>query len=231
MGIKLSNSWIKPAIDYYKIFFGDRADIVIDIGTRDGDDAFAIKNELQSTHVYAIDARSEAANQTKIKYPEFNVFNTAISDFVGVTKFCSILSEDKDYAGSSSISNYKFNRKEYEHEVIQVPVTTMDDFIEDNNLAFKFLDFVKVDIEGYTWQFLQGFQNHMNNVKLFHLETEKQPTHIDHRNSSFIKNFMYEKNFILVGTQYEWDKTIEDQIWVNKYLINDEKERLKWLTY
>lgn len=229
MGCKLSTSWIRPAIDYYKIFFGDTADIVIDVGTRDGDDAFLISNELNSKYIYAIDAREEAVEETKNKYSNFNIFHTAISDYIGTTKFCSVISDDKDYAGSSSISNYKFAREEYKHKIIEVPVTTMDTFIEQNNLAFKFLDFVKVDIEGYTWEFLKGFQNHMNNVKMFHLETEIRSTHKKHKNSKEIKKYLKSKNFILVGTQYEWDSEIEDQIWINKYLINDEKERNKWL--
>lgn len=218
-------------VDYYKIFFGNDADIVIDIGTRDGDDAYFISSQLNSKNVYAVEARPDAAEQTKIKYPDFNVTQTAISNYNGNTQFCSVISEDKDYAGSSSISNYKFKRDEYKHEVIEIPVITMDKFIEDNNLTYRFLDIVKVDIEGYTWEFLEGFTEHINNVKLFHLETEKKSTHKGHRNSQEIKDFMFSKNFVLVGTQYEWDKEIEDQIWVNKYLINSESERKKWLRY
>lgn len=231
IGGKMSNAWIQPVIDYYKIFFGNDADIIIDVGTRDGDDAYLISSQLNSKQVYAIDARESAVKETKERYKEFNVFHTAISDYIGTTDFCSVTSSDKDYSGSSSIFNYKFSRKEYEHEKITVPVITMDKFIEQNNLEFKFLDLVKVDIEGYSWQFLQGFEKHINNVKMFHIETEKQPTHKEHRGSNMIKTFLYEKNFILVGTQYEWDKVIEDQIWVNKYLINNEKERNKWLKY
>lgn len=228
-GSRLSTSWVKPVIEYYKIFFGDNADIVIDVGTRDGDDAFEISQALNSKHIYAIEARAEAAHEASQKYPGFNVSNIAISNFIGETDFYSIVSEDKDYAGSSSFYNRKFERKEYPYEIIRVNTTTMDSFIESNNLEYKFLDIVKVDIEGYTWEFLEGFSKHLNNVKLFHLETENKPTHRKHRSSEEIKDFMFSKNFILVGTQYEWDKEIEDQIWINKYLINDEKERLKWL--
>ena len=49
---------------------------------------------------------------------------------------------------------------------------------------------MKVDIEGYTCEFLQGFNKHMNNVKLFHLETEKISTHKKHKNSEKIKDFI-----------------------------------------
>lgn len=225
----MSNNWIIPAIEYYKIFFGNDADIVIDVGTRDGDDAYLISQALNSKHIYGIEAREEAAQEAKEKYPDFNISNIAISDFVGTSNFCSIISDDKDYAGSSSFYNKKFKRKEYPHEVIQVNTTTMDNFIEDNDLAYKYLDFVKVDIEGYTWQFLQGFSKHIDNVKLFHLETERKSTHKKHKDSETIKDFMLSKNFILAGIQYEWDTTIEDQIWINKYLINNEAERKKWL--
>lgn len=225
----MSNTWISPVIEYYKIFFGTAADIIIDVGTREGDDAYLIQQRLETKHIYAIDARQEAVEITKERYPDFNVFHTAISNYIGTTTFCSILSDDPDYVGSSSIYNKKFKRKEYIHEVIEVPVTTMDNFIENNELDYKFLDIVKVDIEGYTFEFLQGFSKHMNNVKMFHLETEHTSTHKNHVNSYEIANYMRSKNFILAGTQYEWETDIEDQIWVNKYLINNTKERSKWL--
>lgn len=225
----MSNAWVSPVIEYYKIFFGNDADIIIDVGTRDGDDAYLMQQKLNGKYIYAIDARQEAVDKTKEKYPEFNVFCTAISNYIGTTKFRSVLSEDPDYSGSSSIYNKKFKRKEYKHEVIEVPVITMDTFIEENNLDYKFLDIVKVDIEGFTFQLLEGFTKHLNNVKLFHLETEKKSTHRKHVGSEDIINYMRSKNFILVGTQYEWDCEIQDQIWVNKYLINDLKERSKWL--
>lgn len=227
----MSNEWISPVIEYYKIFFGNAADIIIDVGTREGDDAYLIQQKLETKQIYAIDARKEAVEKTKEKYPNFKTSHTAISNYIGTTKFYSILSDNPDYVGSSSIYNKKFRRKEYKHEIIEVPVTTMDNFIEKNNLEYKFLDIVKVDIEGYTFQLLEGFVKHINNVKLFHLETELSPTHKKHVNSNDIVEYMRSKNFILVGTQYEWDTEIQDQIWVNKYLINNAKERLKWLTY
>ena len=227
----MSNPWISPVVEYYKIFFGDAADIVVDVGTRDGNDAEFIQKNLMTKNIYAIDAREEAAQKTKDLHPDFDVFYTAISNYNGTTKFCRVLSDDEDYVGSSSIYNKKFRRKAYEHEVIEVPVQTMDSFIEDNGLDYKFLDIVKVDIEGYTFQFLEGFTKHINNVKLFHLETEKNSTHKNHVNSDEIINYMNSKNFILVATQHEWDHDIQDQIWVNKYLINDIKERSKWLKF
>jgi FkbM family methyltransferase len=208
-------------VSYYKIFFGNTADIIIDVGTRDGDDAEYLRKSLKAKSVFAIDARHEAIEQTKKKYPDFNVFETAIANYNGTTSFCVIKSKDKDYAGSSSIYNNKFDRPEYPYETIEVPVITMKKFIEDNGLQDSIIDFIKVDIEGYTAQFLYGLGNYINNVKFFHLETEKYPTHDDHRNSADVADYIRKKGFKLVATQYEWGEDIEDQMWINEALCQE----------
>lgn len=211
----MSSAWLEPLVSYYKIYFGDTAENIFDIGTRDGDDANFLKQTLSAKNVYAIEARPEAAKLTKEKYPEFTVFETAISDFSGETEFYEIVSDDADYAGSSSIYNNKFERPEYPHKIIKLPVTTMNNIIESNNLTNTIFDIVKVDIEGFTFQLLCGMHKYIKNVKMFHLETEKWSTHTTHRNSVEIANVMRSHGFMLVGKQYQWGEDIEDQIWVN----------------
>lgn len=217
----MSSYWLEPLVSYYKIYFGDTAENIFDIGTRDGDDANFLKQELNTTNVYAIEARPEAAKLTKEKYPDFMVFETAVSDFSGETKFYEIVSEDADYVGSSSIYNNKFERPEYPYNVIKLPVITMNKLIEKNNLSDVIFDIVKVDIEGFTFQLLCGMHNYIKNVKMFHLETEKWPTHTTHRNSTEVANVMKSHGFILVAKQYQWGEDIEDQIWVNGDLCQE----------
>ena len=217
----MSSYWLEPLVSYYKIYFGDTAENIFDIGTRDGDDANFLKQELNTTNVYAIEARPQAAKLTKEKYPDFVVFETAVSDFSGETEFYEIVSEDADYVGSSSIYNNKFERPEYPYNVIKLPVITMNKLIEKNNLSDVIFDIVKVDIEGFTFQLLCGMHNYIKNVKMFHLETEKWPTHTTHRNSTEVANVMKSHGFILVAKQYQWGEDIEDQIWVNGDLCQE----------
>lgn len=47
---------LEPVVTNYRKFFGERAPIVIDIGTRDGDDAYYLYKNLKSTTVIAVDA-------------------------------------------------------------------------------------------------------------------------------------------------------------------------------
>ena len=217
----MSSYWLEPLVSYYKIYFGDTAENIFDIGTRDGDDANFLKQELNTTNVYAIEARPQAAKLTKEKYPDFMVFETAVSDFSGETEFYEIVSEDADYVGSSSIYNNKFERPEYPYNVIKLPVITMNKLIEKNNLSDVIFDIVKVDIEGFTFQLLCGMHNYIKNVKMFHLETEKWPTHTTHRNSTEVANVMKSHGSILVAKQYQWGEDIEDQIWVNGDLCQE----------
>ncbi len=214
-GTYLSSNWLEPLVSYYKIYFGDTAENIFDVGTRDGDDAQFLKQMLNAKNIYAVEARPEAAQLTREKYPDFIVFETAISDFSGETEFYEIVSDDADYVGSSSIYNNKFERPEYPHKIIRLPVITMNDLIENNNLSSTIFDIVKVDIEGFTYQLLCGMHRYIKNVKMFHLETEKWSTHTTHRNSIEIANIMRSHGFKLVGKQYQWGEDIEDQIWIN----------------
>ena len=226
----MNSSWIIPAIEYYKIFFGSKASVVFDIGTRDGKDAAIISGSLNSDLVYAIEARKDAADIVSSDYPQFKVISSAISDYDGETKFYEIVSDDLDYSGSSSIYNNKFERPEYPYKIITVPVRTMKSIIESNSLSSLIIDFIKIDIEGYTYQLLSGMGDYINNVKLFHLETETNSTHENHKNNWEVAHFMREHGFALVAKQYEWGEDIEDQIWVNKKLVKNAKEVAKWQT-
>lgn len=216
----MENVWMEPVVEKYKKYFGDTANTIIDVGTRDGDDAEFLRERLSAENVYAIDANPLAVIDAKAKYPNFNVFETAISNYDGTTKFVQIVSEDKDHAGSSSIENYSFF-KDAEYNTIEVPVTRMDTFIRDNGLSDTIIDVVKVDIEGYTHEFLEGLGEYIKNVKLFHLETETFYRHHQHKTNNHIINFMINSGFLLCDVQYQWGEGIQDQIWINpNYIVS-----------
>ena len=215
----MKNYWIEALAVYYKKYFGKTANLIFDVGTRDGDDAITLMHLLKAKEVYAIEARQDAAEQTKQKHPELTVINTAISNWTGNTTFNVIISDDPDYVGSSSIYNNKFERPEYPHKEIVVPVTTMCNVINRNGLSGKVIDIMKVDIEGYTYECLESLHEHYKNVKMFHLETEVHSTHDGHRNNLDVQEFMINNQFTLVAKQYEWGPDIEDQIWVNKRFL------------
>ena len=205
---------LEPLVTSYRKFFGDTASIIYDVGTRDGHDADYLKQKLNGQVVYAIDANPLAVEATKTNYPEFNTIYTAVSDYVGETTFQQVNHENIGYVGSSSIYADKLVTQEDiigSVTDITVPVTTIQK-------PSDIIDLMKVDIEGYTWEFLQGLEDKIYNVKCFHLETEHLSTHPNHKNSFIIADYMIDKGFYLADKSYEWGFPIEDQVWINKGL-------------
>ena len=61
---------LEPLVTTYRKFFGENAAVIFDVGTRDGDDANYLFNNLNvyGANVYAIDANPEMCKNTKINY-------------------------------------------------------------------------------------------------------------------------------------------------------------------
>lgn len=221
---------LEPVVTNFRKFFGEGAKIIIDIGTRDGHDLAYLSNKLGKEKVnrlIAVDANPDAAAKTLENYGFMEVYGNAISDFLGTDTFMKITHDREDYEGCSTLYSEKIaNQKDLEGHIeeIGVFVLTMDFFLNSIGLTDGIIDIVKVDTEGYTWQVLQGFKHNLRNVKLLHLETEKYPTHKEHKNNFEIQNFMINNGFYLADLSYEWGWEIEDQIWVNKELAINNTE-------
>jgi len=213
----MENIWLQPAVDTYKQYFGGTAETIIDVGNRDGDDAEFFRQHLGGKHIYAIDANPIAVKETKEKYPKFKIFETAVSNYNGTTSFVQIVSDSKDEAGSSSMENYSFFESAT-YNTIEVSVTRMDSFIK-NFVSQDVIDVVKVDIEGYTYEFLEGLGSYINSIKMLHLETETFERQEGHKNNNEVLNFMIDAGFLLAGVSYEWGPRIQDQLWINPNYI------------
>lgn len=220
---------LEPVVTNYRKFFGDSARIIIDVGTRDGHDLAYISNKLakESVRLIAIDANMDACLKTEKNYGFMEIYCVAVSDFNGTDTFMKVTHEREDYQGCSTLYSSRIaNQSDLKGFIEEVPVfvVTMDYLFSQLGLTDGIIDVIKVDTEGYTWQFLQGFKDNLKNVKLLHLETEKNPTHNNHRNNLDIQRFMEDNGFYLADLSYEWGWDIEDQIWVNKELAINNTE-------
>jgi len=208
---------LAPIYDIYVKYFGDDAELIIDAGTRDGHDAKYLADKLKAKRVVAIDANPIAYEKTKRNYPEFEVIETAISNFEGIAKFTQIVSDREDWDGSSSLARWgNFSGATYNE--ITVDVTTMKSLLDNLGINEKPIDVIKVDLEGYTYECLEGMGDYIDQTKLFHLETEKYVRHPNHKQTNAVVRFMEQRGFQLEHTSYEW-ANIEDQIWVNPRLF------------
>lgn len=216
---------LEPVVTNYRKFFGDTANLIVEVGTRDGDDANYLLKALNGSQVIAIDANPVAVNLTLAKYPWMKVIQTAVSDTEGAVDFYQVNSDDKEVMGTSSLISKETSSspspQEYEGIVnkIIVPVTRIETLLPEG-----VIDVVKIDVEGYTWQALQGFGARLKDVKVLHLETERDQLSPEHVTTERITAFMKVQGFYLADVSFEWGPHIQDQVWVNKTLATSNKD-------
>ena len=220
---------LEPVVTNYRKYFGAKAPLILDIGTRDGNDAYYLYKELQGTKVIAVDANPKCYEIVKNNYPWMYTYQCAITDKDGETSFTQVITDNIEVLGTSSIfskdtsidppaSFYEGKTKE-----ITVPTSRLDTLLV-KTVDLGVIDVVKIDTEGYSWQVLQGFGERLKDVKIFHIETEQIQMHPDHVTGDKIAEFMGNNGFVLVDTSHEWGDKMEDQIWVNPDLAIRNKE-------
>jgi FkbM family methyltransferase len=214
----LHNKWLEPAVEAYQKYFGNTANIIIDIGTRDGDDAEYFREKLNGKEVYAFDANPIAVEQTKKRYPNFTVVQSAVGDVVGHRFFTQVISDNIDEAGCSSLFTVQ-NFETAKYNSIPTPITRFDVYLNSQSMTDTIIDIVKIDVEGFSWEVLMGMGDTLKNIKMLHIETETFQRHVGHRNNLAIIDYMSSNNFVCVDKSYEWGPTVEDQVWINQRFV------------
>ena len=208
-----SLTWLNPIIDSYQKHFGKKASRIIDVGSRDGDDAKLLLSKLgnsKACKVICIEARESAAEEIKNKYPKFTVFPTAVSNFIGESKFVQMI--DQEFLGSSSLEMVRATAYATESTIIDVPVTRLDAIIEPG-----IIDVLKIDVEGHSVPVIDGMGDLMKDVLVAHIETETPARAAwgEPSNNLIVMDIMQELGFSLANVSYQWGWSIQDQTWVN----------------
>jgi FkbM family methyltransferase len=185
-----------------------------EIGCRDGDDANYVTEHLGIKNVYCFEPNPRLFSEIKLKYPSFNVYPFAISDYDGEASFNAIRGDyGLDIQGVSSLKKRTDDLYEGKIDVITVPVLKFSSFIEQNNISH--IDLVKIDVEGLTLEVLQGFGKYLNKTKMIHLEAEHHQYWEGQYLYKDIKQFL-RSNFIEIYDSGVSSLNQSDHIWINK---------------
>jgi FkbM family methyltransferase len=205
--------WLQPIIDGYQKHFGGPISKIVEAGSRDGDDAQWILERLpvqEDVQVICVEARKSAAEAIQQKYPNFLVFATAVSDFVGSSKFVE-MTED-EFAGSSSLVLERQNVYATESVIVDVPVTRLDMILPSGTI-----DILKIDVEGHSIPVISGMGDRMQDVLVAHIETEtpERKAWGESSNNLEVIKVMQDFGFSLADVSYQWGWSIQDQVWIN----------------
>lgn len=189
-----------PMIQFYQTYkeeFKACPESILEIGSRDGKDAELLRSccDLAQKNVYVVEPHPFSYHQIIKNFPEFNAYQFAIFDKVGILDFNAIpppptgteLSEKYlGFMGTSSL--LKKNKEVY----FQIPnmteaawaVTNPNTWIKVLTVTGQMLlqlidrpeiDLVKIDVEGATYDVLKSFGDDLRLLKALHLEVEKIP--------------------------------------------------------
>jgi FkbM family methyltransferase len=208
-----SGIWLQPIIDGYQKHFSGPISKIVEAGSRDGDDAQWILERLpvqEDVQVICVEARKSAAEAIQQKYPNFLVFATAVSDFVGSSKFVEMTEEE--FAGSSSMVLERQNVYATESVIVDVPVTRLDMILPSGTI-----DILKIDVEGHSIPVISGMGDRMQDVLVAHIETEtpERKAWGESSNNLEVMKVMQDLGFSLADVSYQWGWSIQDQVWIN----------------
>ena len=182
---------------------------ILEVGSLDGNDSLKLKNEFPDSTVHTIEALTSNYNKYLKNEDRINSYNITITDYDGVVDFYV-----KNINGIHGIYN---RGDEYGSDVIKVPCSTLDSFCETNDITK--IDILKIDVEGATYDVLQGMNKILPFVKIMHIETELYPFFENQKLHSEVESFLIENDFELLKITFAdilKDKKQSDSVWINR---------------
>ena len=198
----------------------------LEIGSRDGHHAEYIRKELgiDKTKTYIVEPNPLQYPKISKLYPDFKLFTSAISDTEGELPFYQIDTGHDDFDGISGLLDRPDLYKHHNTNIIKVPVIKGDTLIKKIG---ENIDICKIDVEGATYNVLNGLGKDLNNIKVLQIETEDVEIWKDQKTTSDISDFLINKGFTLHDESLH--NTIwgiqRDQIWVNNDILTKKFKR------
>lgn len=208
---------VSSLVNAYNSHFGNKANTILEIGSRDGHDAYYLSLKFNADNVYTFEANPSSYKIISLNYPQFNNICGAVSNFSGEASFNAVQSSNWDEVGTSSLRDRTDTWYSGKAQKITVSVDTMKNYIEMYNIPTPF-DIVKIDVEGCSYEVLEGFDQYLEQIKVMHIENETyqywqgQKLAKDVGKMLSLRGFFkeYEENF---GTNSV------DEVWINGNIV------------
>lgn len=198
-------------MDELRPFIEQPGGTVVELGSRDGHDAAKMAEMFDASRVITIEANPHCYESIQRTYPGFENYHCAIAHVTGEASFYAVRSNfPAPNIGQSSI----MYRDIYDAmaDTITVPAWTMDDFVTAHNIDS--IDVMKIDVEGATWQVLEGFSK-IRMTRLLHIECEHKEYWPGQKLYNDISAYLQKIGYEQVYFQYAYVEQ-SDSIWRRK---------------
>jgi len=193
---------------------------VFEIGASNGADAWHLQQSfnVEPKQVYCFEPNPINYQTLCNKFPDFNNFYVAVSDFTGKQMF-------QLHGPAADISSFKKRVSHYVYQgyylnnyvEIELDTYRMDDFIVEYNI--KTIDVCKIDVEGCSYEVLSGFGKKLNIVKSIHIEGELVELYENQKLFDDFKILLIDAGFTMID-YCDFDEATQcDSVWVkNEFL-------------
>ncbi|OGM55878.1 hypothetical protein A3F62_01490 [Candidatus Woesebacteria bacterium RIFCSPHIGHO2_12_FULL_44_11] len=179
--------------------------IIFDVGANNGNSTIDFAKASTNNIVYAFEPNPELCDLIKEKtanLPNYILIPKAVSDFNGISKFnitprhgqvCSSLF---DYTDNINIIWGRIAHRFEVTKTINVMVTTMERFIEEQNIPI--VDYLHCDAQGADLKILKSFSKYLNLLQSGVVETSRLPETSTYKvDNTFdsLKKFLMGNNF------------------------------------
>lgn len=213
---------------FYKTFvehFKKQPTSVLEIGSRDGIDAEALRvlGDIKPEDVNIVEPHPESFRSIIKSFPDFRVFELAVSTVAGVLNFNAIppSTYPQSVVGTSSLlprdltTVAKYNLAPPPERWVKVLSVTGNAILQLINKPE--IDLVKIDVEGLTYEVIQSFGDDIRLLKALHLEVEVAPLQIWQGQHSHKDVWDYMSYYGFTESYYDgkyWNAHQGDSIWV-----------------
>jgi len=185
---------------------------IFEIGAMDGKDSLLFKEVFPDAEVYTFEGLLDNYENYLKNLKTINGFNLILNNYNG-----EVIFHKKRINGIHGI----LDRGEiYGTEKIVYPCKRVDSVC--NSLNVEQIDVLKLDVEGSTYEVLEGFGNILQHVKIMHIETEDGELFKNQKLDDCVCEFLQNNNFKCIekaGTIIQDGKRQFDSVWINERIL------------
>jgi FkbM family methyltransferase len=183
--------------------------IIFDIGANKGQSVRFFKNLYPQSKIYAFEPSASSYNKLRsfIANKRFSgvfMIPTGLGDSqkeiifhesdLSETSTFALPNQDSKYLKKKNRILFQKNMNSYRSTLMQI--TTLDDFIEKNEIDF--IDILKIDVEGFELEVIQGATKALEKGIVQILQIENQDNDMRRDNFHEIDSFLRKRNYLSI---------------------------------
>jgi len=196
-------------------------DAVLDVGSRDGEEALKFRAILPNAAIHAFEANpinhTKMSRDARLTEARVTICELAASNAEGTAQFHILDSEDKASAeikGSSGLLQHPTMPAE---KTVTVRTVRLDDYVQSQLRQAQKIA-LWVDVEGAEFLVLDGIRGIKDRVVAVHVETANRPTRIGQHTIVELDTLMNQMDFNRIGRNFGEQAPWGDAVYISRSL-------------